>query len=609
MMNAPCYFHGSLSRKDAESVLTNKPVGSFLLRKSLRDDSTYAISVVSSDKVLHYSIEKSPHTQLYSVLHGSEHESPILVCEHYIHESSGLKTKLLYPVSYHSTIDRSNYSSNSLPPSNLKTYEDFEWFHGLITRDEDSRRLSMAYNINQQNGMFLVRKKTEHTFVLSLVHLEKVHRYLINQDPTSNQFYLDEKEKSLRFSSLEGLLEYHKHYPPEITGLKCRLSSPCRRSSLSINGQHDGLKPQKSSSSKVATSVKQMASNLAAELRSILPANSLDVNWSETTNKYEDDSCPSLSHQSTLKRFNKKSMPKDSIGFYSPYRNIVAKPDDGAPILPDLYISKDKIDIMDTLGEGHFGSVRLAECSICGEKVPCAVKVLCGTDIQANRTELLKEATVMQHLDHPFIVRLLAVCDPGNGEDNNLMIVLELAPLGTLKDFIKRHNEESFPENKILMLMNQVCDGMAYLSNNNVVHRDLAARNVLLVSENFVKISDFGMSRILHDSSDYYRASKPGSWPLRWYPPEALLYYRFTSKGDVWSFGVTVWEVCSYGSRPYKGMRGRDILQMLECEKRLECPAGCSPGLYTLLLQCWAYDPESRPTFQQLLMYFENLMD
>ncbi|OON23315.1 hypothetical protein X801_00774 [Opisthorchis viverrini] len=93
---------------------------------------------------------------------------------------------------------------------------------------------------------------------------------------------------------------------------------------------------------------------------------------------------------------------------------------------------------------------------------------------------------------------------------------------------------------------------MAYLESCKFVHRDLAARNVLLVTRHFAKISDFGMSKALNFGSDYYRAATAGKWPLKWYAPECIYYFRFDSKSDVWSYGITLWEVYSYGERPYR---------------------------------------------------------
>lgn len=93
---------------------------------------------------------------------------------------------------------------------------------------------------------------------------------------------------------------------------------------------------------------------------------------------------------------------------------------------------------------------------------------------------------------------------------------------------------------------------MNYLCGQNFVHRDLAARNVLLVNENLAKVSDFGMSRAVEPQHDYYRASRASKWPLKWYAPECIYYYKFTHKSDVWSYGITLWEVMARGVMPYQ---------------------------------------------------------
>ncbi|KAL3313895.1 Tyrosine-protein kinase ZAP-70 [Cichlidogyrus casuarinus] len=143
----------------------------------------------------------------------------------------------------------------------------------------------------------------------------------------------------------------------------------------------------------------------------------------------------------------------------------------------------------------------------------------------------------------------------------------------------------------------QVGQGMAYLESCKFVHRDLAARNVLLVTRNYAKISDFGMSKALNIGSDYYRAVSAGKWPLKWYAPECIYYYKFDSKSDVWSFGITLWEMFSYGERPYKDMKGTQILAMLDQGQRLSRPTLCPQEIYTLMQQCWLFEGADRPTF------------
>lgn len=606
LSNVP-YYHGSIERQEAVGVLTGKPDGSFLLRKRVGSTDSYAISLTYEGTVLHYRIERSTKTSMYSIELGSAYDTPIKLCEHYMEDKGGLRSQLLHPVIC---------GTYAPPPVNDETlsrrlsladnYEQQDWFHGDISREEDAYRLSCAYRQKRQDGIYLVRQKDPELFVLSLVFSARVHRYKIKHEQDGPKYYI--LGKRVTFPSLEGLLDHYRNDVPD--GLLCPLARSCSKKTSKSLPNLPGKKNNRKTSGGIMKTVRNMASALASELKLIMPANSLDVNWSETpdenllsgsTYSGENDL---LSH-SVLSRFNRKSMPRDTIGFQSPYRNLSTESEH---VVPDLYITPDKLTLKGDLGRGHFGSVMLGECNINGSMVPCAVKNLTGSDIEANKSELLNEAAIMQKLDHPYIVRLLAICDPDRQSDN-LMIVLELAPLGSLRDFLKHHDEISFQEDRLLVIMQQVCDGMAYLSSQSIVHRDLAARNILLVTENFAKISDFGMSRILHDSENYYKAAKPGAWPLRWYAPESLTYYKFSPKSDVWSFGVTLWEVFSYGSRPYQNMKGRDILTMLESGMRLECPCGCSPGVYSMMLQCWAFSPEERPSFSELLGHFQSFTD
>ncbi|CDI98043.1 tyrosine kinase [Echinococcus multilocularis] len=272
--------------------------------------------------------------------------------------------------------------------------------------------------------------------------------------------------------------------------------------------------------------------------------------------------------------------------------------------LPDntLFLQPDSIRLMDRLGGGNFGQVVKAIYKTPqGQEVEVAVKTLRESQIASTGEQtILSEAETMTHLKHRHIVRLIGVC-----KAQHFMLVLELAPLGPINKYLKKHPDT--PVWVLSELMHQVAQGMAYLEACKLVHRDLAARNVLLVTQRFAKVSDFGMSKALNFGNDYYRAASAGKWPLKWYAPECIYYFRFDSKSDVWSYGITLWEVFSYGERPYKDMKGAQILAMLDQGLRLSRPVRCPEAIYAVMQQCWNAEGVRRPTFAELVLTMSRL--
>uniref|UniRef100_A0A0N4XTV7 receptor protein-tyrosine kinase n=1 Tax=Nippostrongylus brasiliensis TaxID=27835 RepID=A0A0N4XTV7_NIPBR len=116
--------------------------------------------------------------------------------------------------------------------------------------------------------------------------------------------------------------------------------------------------------------------------------------------------------------------------------------------------------------------------------------------------------------------------------------------------------------------------GCEELNRQKYIHRDLAARNCLLTEKGpnrVVKIGDFGMARDIYENN-YYRKGGRAKLPVRWMPPEAFLDGLFTAKTDVWSFGVVLWEISSFGMLPYFGVDNFDVMGLVTSGGRLDPP-------------------------------------
>ncbi|XP_078656315.1 tyrosine-protein kinase SYK-like isoform X1 [Branchiostoma floridae x Branchiostoma belcheri] len=322
----------------------------------------------------------------------------------------------------------------------------------------------------------------------------------------------------------------------------------------------------------------------------------MSLNSTDITNSIWDESDPAdqLPPMPQNWLYNKDTPPMEAMGWESPYSDVTLR--EGRK----LELDPSRLQLKEKLGAGNFGSVLSGTYQLGRKTIEVAVKTLKTEQVPNEEPEILKEANMMKDLDHPHIVRMIGVC---HGE--TIMLVLELAPLGPLNKYLKK-NVSVRPE-RIVDLMTQVAEGMAYLESKNFVHRDLAARNILLVSELFAKISDFGMSKALGLGSDYYKTDTAGKWPLKWYAPECIYYYKFSSKADVWSYGVTLWEAFSSGRKPYAGMKGQDILTWIESDRRLERPLTCSEEVYAVMRSCWQYKAKDRPTFAELSATMKDL--
>ncbi|KAJ8402051.1 hypothetical protein AAFF_G00372860 [Aldrovandia affinis] len=208
-------------------------------------------------------------------------------------------------------------------------------------------------------------------------------------------------------------------------------------------------------------------------------------------------------------------------------------------------------------GHREFGEVCSGPLKLPGKRdILVAIKTLKAGYTEKQRREFLGEASIMGQFNHPNIIHMEGV----------------------------------------------VTKNMGY------VHRDLAARNILVNSNLVCKVSDFGLSRVLEDDPEAAYTTRGGKIPIRWTAPEAIAFRKFTSASDVWSYGIVMWEVMSYGERPYWEMSNQDVIKAVEESYRLPGPMDCPAALYQLMMDCWQKDRNSRPKFEEIVSLLDKLI-
>ncbi|XP_074653908.1 discoidin domain-containing receptor 2-like isoform X2 [Tubulanus polymorphus] len=311
---------------------------------------------------------------------------------------------------------------------------------------------------------------------------------------------------------------------------------------------------------------------------------------------------------------------------------------------PDLLFSEDftivefpreNLKFLEKLGEGQFGEVHLAEAQhiveflgddtlinrTASRSLLVAVKMLRKLASDQARADFQKEIKILSRLKDPNIVRVLGVCS----KEDPPFVIVEYMKYGDLNQFLRDHIPENVyttakePNAKeltygcLIYIANQIASGMKYLESQNMVHRDLATRNCLVGHLYTIKISDFGMSRSLY-SADYYRIEGRAVLPIRWMAWESILLGKFTTKSDIWSFAVTLWEILTFAKiQPYEHLTDEQVIE--NCghfyrqsgqEIYLPIPANCPKEIYDLMRECWNRCELSRPTFREIHMFLQR---
>uniref|UniRef100_A0A672L7X7 receptor protein-tyrosine kinase n=1 Tax=Sinocyclocheilus grahami TaxID=75366 RepID=A0A672L7X7_SINGR len=264
------------------------------------------------------------------------------------------------------------------------------------------------------------------------------------------------------------------------------------------------------------------------------------------------------------------------------------------------------VKIEQVIGAGEFGEVCSGNLRLPGKReILVAIKTLKSGYTEKQRRDFLSEASIMGQFDHPNIIHLEGVVT----KSTPVMIITEFMENGSLDSFL-RQNDGQFTAIQLVGMLRGIAAGMKYLCDMNYVHRDLAARNILVNSNLVCKVSDFGLSRFLEDdtSDPTYTSALGGKIPIRWTAPEAIQYRKFTSSSDVWSYGIVMWEVMSYGERPYWDMSNQDVINAIEQDYRLPPPMDCPNALHQLMLDCWQKDRNNRPKFNQIVNTLDKMI-
>ncbi|TGZ62282.1 hypothetical protein CRM22_007528 [Opisthorchis felineus] len=512
---------------------------------------------------------------------GIRDSQPSLVSRHPKHTVSSAGPQTVVPVT--STLDSSPVGIHG---PGLSVYP---WYHGAVSRQAGEQLLRFGIT-----GSFLVRASESAPGQLSVTvrHLGRVYHYRISQD-TRGMFYITNVH---RFPTVVQLIDHHSR---SADGLVCPLLYPVPKTPTSTQAPYSSI---------LAHAIPAAVPLLPLPPNSGLHPTHVSPNASKIVGEALTESA--LRHAPLhLQRGGGTVIPESGLinhpGVPAPQGTLAANAftDDAASnrmlALDEWEISRAEIVMRQKLGCGQYGDVYEAIWKRLN--VVVAVKTL-KQDVNLNVNDFLKEAAIMKRLRHRNLVQLLGVCT----REPPLYLITEYMPNGNLLNYLRGRSPGELTPPILLYMAVQIASGMSYLESSNFIHRDLAARNCLVGERHLIKVADFGLARYMQ-LQDTYTARNGAKFPIKWTAPEGLAYYVFSSKSDVWAFGVVLWELATYGLSPYPGVELHDVYHLLEKGYRMERPHGCPEAVYSIMLRCWEWDASLRPSFFEVHAELERM--
>ncbi|XP_064638569.1 tyrosine-protein kinase HTK16-like isoform X2 [Lineus longissimus] len=486
-----------------------------------------------------------------------------------------------------------------------------DWYHRNLKREAAAE---LFHNVEAKDGTFLVRDSSKHPHwhVLAVICQGTVFNFEIKNYENHVFSYIDDGPY---LESIEHVIE---HYSQRADGLPCKLEMAITPAGKLLDIKL--LRPKRGGGIKedlpAPPSLQPPVLPAAVDDRPPPPPQKPPHISAKPPSQEPDypppPPPPSVTDLSNVPSPSSPSKGKHLKAFFKKSKKVkekspIANPTSeyAEPTSPGefLLIPYPSMELEREIGQGEFGSVyRGTWKKPNGKKQSVAVKTLHPEIMHtaSSKEQFLVEAKVMAKLDHPCIVKLIGV-----SEGKLLLMVQELVAMGSLLNYLIEYPER-IEKSELYLWAAQIACGMMYLETKKFVHRDLAARNILLASVKQIKISDFGLSRAVGVGSDYYQASKGGRWPVKWYAPECVYYGTFSNASDVWSFGVTLWEMFSYGAQPYEEVAAKEVIAQIDAGERLPQPEKCPDKDYETMNKCWQYNAADRPTFDELNARFAD---